>query len=56
MLFAKWDSQLKEVEHPMEEGATTTNNVIECINENLHKPNLISEATLGFLPRAQQLQ
>jgi len=31
-------------------------NVIDCVNENLHRENLISEITLGFLPNAQHLQ
>lgn len=56
MLFTKWDSQLKQAEQVMEEAATATNSVIECINENLHKDNLISDTTPGFLPKAQQLQ
>ena len=28
--------------------ATTTNNVIENINENLHSANLVAETILGF--------
>jgi len=56
ILFAKWDSWLKEVEWAMEEATTTTNSVIECINENLHKANLVAETTPGFLPKAQQCQ
>ena len=39
-----------------EEAATTTNNVIDCVNKNLHRANLISETTPRFLPKAQQLQ
>ena len=56
ILFAKWDSRLKEVEQAMEEAAIAVNNIIECINENLHKANFIVETTPGFLPNAQQLQ
>ena len=55
MLFAR-DAQLKEVEQEMEEAATVARNFIDCINKNLHKANLILETTLGFLPKAQQLQ
>ena len=40
----------------MEEAATTTNNVIDCVNENLHRANLIAKTTLGFLPKAQKLK
>lgn len=39
-----------------EDAATAANNVIDCVNENLHRANLISETALGFLPKAQQLQ
>jgi len=42
MLFDKWDAQLKEAEQAVEEVATTTRNIIDCINENLHRANLIS--------------
>jgi len=40
----------------MEEAATIANSVIECINENLHKANLILETTPGFLPKAKKIQ
>jgi len=53
ILFAKWDSQLKEAEQVMEDVAPTSNSVIECINENLDKANLVAETTLRFLPKAQ---
>lgn len=53
ILFAKWDSRLKEVEQAMEDATTIVNSVIECINENLHKTNLVAETTPGFLPKAQ---
>lgn len=33
-----------------------SNSVIECVNENIHKANLVAETTPGFLPKAQQLQ
>ena len=38
------------------EDVAAANIVIECVNENLHKANLVAETTLGFLPKAQQLQ
>jgi len=56
ILFAKWDSWLKEVEQAMEDAVEAPNNVIECVNENLHKANLVAETAPGFLPKAQQLQ
>ena len=39
-----------------EEAATAAGNIIDCVNENLHKANLISETIPGYLPQAQQLQ
>lgn len=39
----------------MEDVAATANNVIECVNENLHNANLVAESTRGFLPKSQQL-
>ena len=56
ILFNKWDAQIRKVEQAAEEEATAANSVIDCINENLHKENLISETTPGYLPKAQQLQ
>ena len=56
MLFHKWDAQIRKAEQAAEEAATTANNVIDCVNENLHRENLISEIAPGFLPKAQQLQ
>lgn len=40
----------------MKEEATIESKAINCVNENLHKENLISKTALGFLPKAQQLQ
>lgn len=53
ILYAKWDPRLKEVEQAMEDVVLVANNVIECINENLHKANLVAESTPGFLQKAQ---
>ena len=56
MLFNNWDAQIKEAEQATEEATTTTRNIIDYINENLHKENLIPETTPGYLPQTQQLQ
>lgn len=40
----------------MEDAAAAANNVIECVNENLHNANFVVETTPGFLPNAEQLQ
>ena len=56
MLFNNWDAQIRKPEQAVEEVATATNSVIDCINENFHKANLISKTTLGYLLKAQQLQ
>lgn len=42
ILFAKWDSRLKKEKQAMEDVAAATNSVIKCINENLHKANLVA--------------
>ena len=55
ILFNNWDSQIRKAEQATEEVATAASNIIDFINENLHKENLISETTLGYLPKAQQL-
>ena len=39
-----------------EETATTANTLTDCVNDNLHKENLISETVPGYLPQAHQLQ
>ena len=56
MFFNRWDAQLRKAEQVAKEAAKVANSVIDCINENLHKENLISETTPGYLPKAQQLQ
>ena len=56
MLFNKWDEQIREAEQAAEGAATTTNSLIDCVNENLQRANLIAETTLGYLPNAQQLE
>ena len=56
MLFNKWDAQIRKAEQAVEEAATTANNFIDCINENLHRENLILETTPGYLPNVQHLQ
>jgi len=56
MLFNKWDAQIKKAEQVVEEVATVVNNVIDCVNENLHRENLISGNTSGFIPKEQHLQ
>ena len=55
MLFNKWDAQIREAEKAVEEAATTTSNITDCVNENLHKVNLILETIPGYLPQTQQL-
>ena len=56
MLFHKWDAYIRKAERASEEAAIAANNVIDCVNENLHRENLISETTLGVLPKAQHLK
>ena len=56
MLFNKWDAQIKKAEQVAEEAAIVASNIIDYVNENLHRAKLISETTPGFLPKTQQLQ
>ena len=56
ILFNNWDAQIRKAEQAAEEAATTASNIIDCISENLHKANLISETTPRYLPKAEQLQ
>ena len=56
MLFNNWDVQVREAEKVAEEAATAISHITDCVNENLHKVNLISETIPGYLPQAQQLQ
>ncbi len=45
LLFNKWDEQI-----------TQATILIDCVNENLHRANLVSETTPGYLPIASQLE
>lgn len=56
MLFNKWDTRIRKAEQSAEEAARAENNIIDCINENLHRENIISETTPGYLPNVQHLQ
>ena len=38
------------------EAATVANTLTDCVNDNLHKANLIPETVPGYLPQANQLQ
>ena len=53
MLFNNWDAQIREVEKAAEEVATAASNITDCVNENLHKVNLILDTIPGYLPQAQ---
>jgi len=55
MLFHKWYTHIGKVEQAAKEVATTVNNVIDYVSENLHRANLISDTAPGFIPKAQQL-
>ena len=49
-------AQIRRAEKAAEEAATVANTLIDCVNDNLHKANLISETVPGYLPKAHQLQ
>ena len=56
ILFANWDSQLRQAEKATIVAAATTNCVIENINENLHSSNLVADSVPGFLLNVKQLE
>lgn len=56
LLFNKWDDQIKEAEKAAETAATIASILIDCVNENLHRANLIGETTPGYLPNKLQLE
>ena len=56
MLFNKWDEQIMQAEQAAEVAATQASILIDCVNENLHRANLISETTPGYLPNKLQLE
>ena len=56
LLFNKWDDQIIEAEKATEMATTTASILIDSVNENLHRANLIAETTLGYLPNKQRLE
>lgn len=56
ILFGSWDSWLKEAEKATTDAATTTNIIIENINQNLHSSNIAEESIPRFLLDAKQLE
>ena len=56
ILFNNWDAQIRRAERAAEEASTAANTLTNCVNDNLHKANLIFETVPGYLPQANQLQ
>ena len=56
LLFNKWDEQITQAEQAAETAATQASILIDCVNEILHRANLISETTPGYLPSTLQLE
>ena len=56
LLFNKWDDQIREAEQAAETATTTTSILADCVNENLHRANLIAETTPGYLPNKLRLE
>ena len=56
ILFKNWDAQIRRAEKVAEKAATAANTLTDCVNDNLHKANLISETVPGYLPQENQLQ
>ena len=56
LLFNKWDDQIRQAEQATETTATQASILIDCVNENSHRANLIAETTPGYLPNKLQLE
>ena len=56
ILFNNWDAQIRRAEKAAKEAAVVANSLTDCVNDNFHKANLISETVPGYLPQAHQLQ
>ena len=56
LLFDKWDDQIRQAEQAAETAATQASILIDCVNENLHRANLIEETTPGYLPNKLRLE
>ena len=56
LLFNKWDDQITRAEQAAETATTQASTLIDCVNENLHRENLIAETTPGYLPNKLQLK
>lgn len=55
-LFNKWDDQIREAEQAAETAAMQASILIDCVNENLHRANLIAKTTPRYRPNKQQLE
>lgn len=55
-LFNKWDDQIRQAEQAAETAATQASVLIDCVNENLHRANLITETTPGYLPNKSRME
>ena len=42
LLFNKWDEKITQAEQAAESAATQATILIDCVNQNLHRANLIS--------------
>ena len=55
-LFNKWDDQIRQAEQATEAAATQASVLIDCVNENLHRANLITETTPRYLPNKSRIE
>ena len=56
LLFNKWDDQIRQAEQAAEAAATQASVLIDCVNENLHRANLITETTPGYLLNKSRIE
>lgn len=56
ILFTEWKSQLMKAERAISRCRSTTNNLVELINDTLYLSNLITECSPGKLPSVKALE
>jgi len=56
ILFADWDSRIRQAEKATTITTATTNCIIESINEYIQNENLVVESVPSFLPNVKQLE
>ena len=54
--FLEWETQLIKEERATSRARVVMNNLVELINNNLYRANLISDCIPGKLPKVKELE